>query len=135
MRRVGRRARDGETTPDGVAQHRPDDHAPVAFVFTLDDVPGRLIGARSSNRAIGGGDEAIEHAPVPPRILADAPSPERILLEGLEPLLLRRLPEVHPELEDHRAIVGERALEGGDLVQQRVELGVGDAVRDAVADG
>ena len=111
-----------ERFPDGVAQHRSDDHAPVALVLAFDDVPGGLVGAGPSNRAIGGGHEAVEHPPVPPRVLADAPPAERILFERLESPLLRRLPEVHPELQNHRAVVGERALERGDLVEQRIEL-------------
>ena len=44
------------------------------------------------------------------------------------------LPEVHPEFQDDRAIVGECAFEGGDLVEEDVEFGVGDAASDAIAD-
>ena len=123
-----------EASPNRVAQHRGHRDAPIPLVLALDDVPGRLVGAGSPNRAIGGGDEPIEHPPVTPRVLADAPPAQRILLERLESLLLRGLAEVHPELQDHRAIIGERALERGDLVQQRVEFRVVDPARDAMAD-
>ena len=106
-------------TANGIAQRGTHGDAAIPFVFALDDLPRRVIGAGVANRAIGRGHEPIEHLPVPPRVLADAPAPQRILFPRLEPLLLRRLPEVHPELQDDRAIVGERALEGGDLVEER----------------
>ena len=124
-----------EAAADGVAQHRPHRHAPIALVFALDDVPGGLVVAGAANRAIGRGHEAIEHAPVAPRVLAHAPPAQRVLLPGLEPFLLRGLSQMHPELQDDDAIIGERALEGRDLVQQRIELVRRDPVRDAVADG
>ena len=58
--------------------------------------------------------------------LRDPPSLQGIVLERPEPLLLRPLAQVHPELHDDRAIVGQRPLEGGNLIEQRVELRSGD---------
>ena len=55
-------------------------------------------------------------------VLRDPPPLQRVLLERLQPLLLRLLAQVHPELHDDRAVVGQRPLEGGNLVEQRVEL-------------
>ena len=60
-------------------------------------------------------------------VLRDTPPLQRIVLERLEALPLRRLAQVHPELHDDRAIVGQRPLEGGDLIEQRVELRGGES--------
>ena len=39
---------------------------------------------------------------------------------------------MHPELDDDRAIVGQRSLEGGNLVEQRVEFRRAGAPCDAI---
>jgi len=50
----------------------------------------------------------------------------------LQPLPLSLFAQVHPELDDDRAIVGERALEGGHLVEQRVEFRLVGPSRHAI---
>ena len=42
------------------------------------------------------------------------------------------LPEMHPELEDERAVVGQRALEAGDPIELLVEVGASASAVDAI---
>ena len=77
-------------------------------------------------------DEAVVELPVVPLLARDAPARERIAVQLLEPLLLRPLVEVHPELQDQRAVVGERPLELDDLVEARAELGAAQPPLDAI---
>ena len=93
------------------------------MVFALDDLPGRLFGAGLADRPVGGFDEPVEHVPVFPRPFRHPPPRQRIALEGLHPFLLGLLAQMHPELQHHRAIVGECALERGDFVEGRIKLG------------
>ena len=47
---------------------------------------------------------------------------QRIALELFQALLLRALAQVHPELQDERAIVGQRFLERRHAAELLVEL-------------
>jgi hypothetical protein len=66
--------------------------------------------------------------------LGDAPARERFGGQGVQPGLLRGLRQVHPELEDERAVVGQRALEAEDALELLVELRRGPPPVDAVED-
>ena len=79
-----------------------------------------------------GVDEATVHLPVLPLLLCDAPASQRIFLESLQPGLLRALIEMHPELQDERAVIREAALEVDDLIEPRAELGPVDPPVDPV---
>ena len=77
----------------------------------FDDRPGRPARAGPLDDPFGRGDELVAHAPVLPLQLGDAPARELVALEFLQTLLVRVAAEVHPELENQRAVVGKRLLE------------------------
>ena len=117
---------------DGVADRRGNGDAAVRFVFALDDEPRRFDRAGVAHRLFGGRDEAVVHAPVLPLLLRHAPSRERILLQLAQPPPLLILAKVHPELQDERAVGGERALELDDVIEPPVEVGFGAVAVDAI---
>ena len=59
----------------------------------------------------------------------------RVLLQGLQALLLRLLVEVHPELEDQRPVVGERPLERRNAFEFPIERTGPDTPVGAVQQG
>ena len=124
----------GEPSTDGVPQRLGDRDAAVLLVAPLHDRPGRLCGARRADRLLPGVDEPVVHLPVLPLQLGHAPSGQRVAFERLQAHALGLLVEVHPELHDQRAIVGERLLELGDPPQLEVELDPRHAAVGAVDD-
>ena len=118
-----------------VSDPRRDSDAAKCLVDAFDDDPGRLNGAGAPERALGGRHELVIHLPVLPLALGHAPPGQLILLERPQPFLLFALPEVHPELEDEGAAVGQVALERGNSRQLPIELRDADSAVDAIEDG
>ena len=98
----------------------------------VDHQPRRLGGAGARDDVLGGVDELLVAVPVAPVPLRDAPVVARMLLQRLQALLLRVSVEMHPELEDQGAVVGERPLERRDAREAPVERRLADAPVGAV---
>ncbi len=120
---------------DRIADRFAHRQAAVPCVRAFDDHPRRVGPVRLANRLLRRRDELRVHPPVLPRQRSTRHRLQRILLEVGEALLLRGLAEVHPELEDQRAVGGERLLELDDAVQALVEFGLRQPAVDAVEHG
>ena len=99
----------------------PHLQAAVPFVNAFDNRPERLGGAGALDRTLRRLDERPVHAPVLPLLFRDAPARERVPFELLQALLLRVPSQMHPELQDQRAIVGQPLLERRDAREPDVE--------------
>jgi hypothetical protein len=120
---------------NGISDRRRDRDAAIRFVHAFDDSPWRLDRTRAPQGALGGRHELVVHPPVLPLTLRHAPPGQRVLLERSQALFLRALPEVHPELQDQRAVVGQVALERCNTGELPVELRRADAAIDAIEHG
>ena len=125
----------GKCFADGIPDRRRDRQASVGLVHAFDDRPGCNDGAGALQRALRGCHEAVVEAPVFPLQRAHPPSREGILYERPKARLLRRFRQVHPELQDQRAVIGECALEAGDALELLVEVGAAAAAVDAIEHG
>ena len=131
-RRLLRAAALPKRLADGLEDGRRNRQASISFVDPFDDRPRRLHRAGPLQSALGGRDELVVHPPVLPLPLGHAPARQRILLELAQMLLLSVLPQVHPELEDQRTVVGERPLEAADAIELLVELRAAVAAIDTI---
>ena len=117
-------------------QFRPDRladaHVAVIGVDPFHDRPGcgRPVGA--GNDLFGGVDELVVVFVIAPVVVLDLITQHRICRERLEPLFLRIPAKVHPELQDQRAVVGQRVLEANDLRKPVVELRIVDFAINAL---
>ena len=78
----------------------------------FDDKPRRLWCVSSGDELFGCIDKPVVAFPVLPILRGDPPMLMRIFLQFLETLLLRFPVQMHPELEDQCAVIGQRPLEG-----------------------
>ena len=117
---------------DRISDHGRERQAAIALIGAFHDGPRGVGETRLGDHLFSSVDEPTVHLPVLPLLLRDAPASQRIFLESFQPGLLRALVEMHPKLQDERAVVGEAALEVDDLVEPRTELGPVDPPANSV---
>ena len=128
----GRRRVSGQAHLERLAQRLQHVERAAPGVAAVDDMPRRRRRAGARDDALGGLDEPVVAVPVAPVPLADPPVVPRMLLEGLQALPLCVAAEMHPELEDQRAVVGQHALERRNAREPLVQAVTPDASVRAV---
>ena len=94
----------------------------IIGIHPFDDVPRRVSRTGPHENSLGRAHEIVVHLPMFPVAFRNAPLLKRIFLKRPEAFLLLISTEMHPELEHERPIVGERLLEGDDVLELRIEL-------------
>ena len=107
---------------------------PVTVVGPFDDDPRRPRRIGHAQDMAGCLLQLVVGLQTRPAFLGHTPSRARIVLDGLETLLLRRFGKVKPELEHQRAFVDQHGLEAVDLVHALVEITLRQLTTDTLGD-
>ena len=107
--------------PEALQQDLAHRELLVAGVRGFHDNPGRIGGAREPQGALRHLPEFVVELEVLPVPLGHPPAGLRILLQLQQPLLLRPLGKVHPELDDESPLVDQHLLEAPHPVHVLVQ--------------
>ena len=105
-----------------IAEGARDDEAAVAFVGSVHQRPRRLARIGQAHCRGLGLDQLVVRPCLTPLLGGDPPARQRVAFERLEARVLRVAVEVHHELQNQRAVVGQQLLEARDALQLAPEL-------------
>ena len=105
-----------------IADGARDDKTAVPLVGSVHQRPRRLARIRQPHSRGLGLDQLVVRPRLAPLLGGDPPARQGVTFQRLEPRPLRVALEVHHELQDQRAVVGEQLLEARDSLQLAPEL-------------
>jgi hypothetical protein len=111
-----------------------DEQRAVSLLRRRDQGPGRLAGRGLPQEGFADLDEVVVVLEQLAVVAGDLPGGFPVLLEPPDALLLLRLGQVEPVLDQQHALLRQHALEADDLLHARREVARGKPAQDAFED-